>query len=411
MGILNKKKSLYLTSGVLGLTTAALFGVNATSAQAANKGTVNYQGGATTVWDSPTVGQRPQSYLQRGQSVTIQATKQVYHQTWYQIGTNQWVSSQYITPASEDTQPAAPVQPVSKAPAATPVGTITTVGTITINYQGGATTVWSQPNFRQHTGKYLPYGTIVAVINQKAVNGAVWYQLADQGWVPAEYATFNQAKTTAVQPAAATTTDTASSNAVADSNPAPAASAAQPAAKAPAAATPSTNATAAPTAPVQPAANTGVAAAQPATTASSTTTAAVNTNQNGTSVASSTATNNNAAETVVAAALSQVGTPYVWGGATPGQGLDCSGLVQYAYGRANVALSHYTVAQESAGRQVSLSDLQPGDIIFWGGVGASYHDAIYIGNGQYVHAPQPGETVKVASISQYFMPSFAVRVF
>lgn len=399
MGILNKKKSLYLTSGVLGLTTAALFGVNATSAQASSKGTVNYQGGATTVWDSPTVGQKPQSYLQRGQSVTIQATKQVYHQTWYQIGTNQWVSSQYITAASEDTQPAAPVQPASKAPAAT------SVGTITINYQGGATTVWSQPNFRQHTGKYLPYGTIVAVINQKTVNGAVWYQLADQGWVPAEYATFNQAQTTATQPVAATTTDTAGSNAVADSNPAPAASASQPAANAPAAATPAA------TAPVQPAANTGAAAAQPVATASSTTTAAVNTNQNGTSVASSTATNNNAAETVVAAALSQVGTPYVWGGATPGQGLDCSGLVQYAYGRANVALSHYTVAQESAGRQVSLSDLQPGDIIFWGGVGASYHDAIYIGNGQYVHAPQPGETVKVASISQYFMPSFAVRVF
>ncbi|MGL5885080.1 MAG: C40 family peptidase, partial [Bombilactobacillus sp.] len=170
-------------------------------------------------------------------------------------------------------------------------------------------------------------------------------------------------------------------------------------------------ATPAPTAPVQPTANTGAAAAQPVAMASSTPTAAVNTNQNRTSVASSTATNNNAAETVVAAALSQVGTPYVWGGATPGQGLDCSGLVQYAYGKANVALSHYTVAQESAGRQVSLSDLQPGDIIFWGGVGASYHDAIYIGNGQYVHAPQPGETVKVASISQYFMPSFAVRVF
>ena len=407
MGILNKKKSLYLTSGVLGLTTAALFGVNATSAQASSKGTVNYQGGATTVWDSPTVGQKPQSYLQRGQSVTIQATKQVYHQTWYQIGTNQWVSSQYITPASEDTQPAATSSPASKAPAATPVGTIT------INYQGGATTVWSQPNFRQHTGKYLPYGTIVAVINQKTVNGAVWYQLDDQGWVPAEYATFNQAKTTAVQPAAATTSETAGSNAVADSNPAPVAPV-QPASKAPAAATPSTNAAAATpasTTPVQPTANTGAAAAQPVTTASSTTTAAVNTNQNGTSVASSTATNNDAAETVVAAALSQVGTPYVWGGATPGQGLDCSGLVQYAYGKANVALSHYTVAQESAGRQVSLSDLQPGDIIFWGGVGASYHDAIYIGNGQYVHAPQPGETVKVASISQYFMPSFAVRVF
>ncbi|MBA1393771.1 NlpC/P60 family protein, partial [Lactobacillus sp. XV13L] len=106
-----------------------------------------------------------------------------------------------------------------------------------------------------------------------------------------------------------------------------------------------------------------------------------------------------------------VGTPYVWGGAVPGQGLDCSGLVQYAFSQAHISMSHYTVAQESAGQRIDLSNLQPGDIVFWGGVGASYHDAVYIGNGQYVHAPQPGQSVQVASISQYFMPSFAVRVF
>ena len=116
------------------------------------------------------------------------------------------------------------------------------------------------------------------------------------------------------------------------------------------------------------------------------------------------------AQTVINAALSQIGTPYVWGGSTPGVGLDCSGLVQYAYSRAGVSLGRITTAQEGAGQRVSLNSLQPGDIIFWGGAGASYHDAIYIGGGQYVHAPQPGESVKIGTISSYFMPSFAVRV-
>lgn len=374
MGILNKKKSLYLTSGVLGLTTVALLGVSATSAKASSKGTVNYQEGSTTVWDSPTLGQKPKSYLQNGQNVTIQATKQVYHQTWYQIGSNQWVSSQYITLAKEDAQLESTSSSVSN-PEAT-----AHLGTITINYQKGATTVWSQPNFRHHTGKYLSYGAKATIISQKTVNGSVWYQLSDQGWVPAEYATLNQVKTPVVQSASSTS----QANNVTSTN--------------------TTAAALAPAATVQP----DVASS---TANTSSTNTASNTIQNVSSVAGSSTTNNNSDETVVKAALSQVGTPYVWGGAIAGQGFDCSGLVQYAYGKANIALSHYTVAQESAGRQVSLSDLQPGDIIFWGNVGSSYHDAIYIGNSQYVHAPQPGENVKVASISQYFMPSFAVRVF
>ncbi|RHW52031.1 peptidoglycan endopeptidase [Bombilactobacillus bombi] len=331
---MDKKKSLYLTSGVLGLTTAAFLGMNANSAQAASKGTVNYSGGATTVWDSPNVGQKPQRYLQTGETVTIQAEKQVYHQTWYQVGDNQWVSGQYITPATDQPEVKNTKATVEKATDSA----AKTTGTITINYQDGLTTVWAQPSFRQHTGEYLNYGQKVAIIDQKTVNGAVWYQLADQGWVPAEYATLNQA-TASTNPAPATTVDVDSVSAAATTN------------------------------------------------------------------------QSNAAATVVNAALSQVGTPYVWGGATPGQGLDCSGLVQYAYAQANVPMSHYTVAQESMGQKVSLDNLQPGDIVFWGNAGASYHDAIYVGNGQYVHAPQPGESVKVATISQYFMPSFAVRVF
>ncbi|MEJ1320021.1 NlpC/P60 family protein [Latilactobacillus sakei] len=78
----------------------------------------------------------------------------------------------------------------------------------------------------------------------------------------------------------------------------------------------------------------------------------------------------------------------------------------------HVLAFHWAVSQllkKVLGQRVSLNSLQPGDIIFWGG-GASYHDAIYIGGGQYVHAPQPGESVKISTISSYFMPSFAVRV-
>ncbi len=111
------------------------------------------------------------------------------------------------------------------------------------------------------------------------------------------------------------------------------------------------------------------------------------------------------AQTVVNAAKSQIGKPYVWGATGP-NAYDCSGLVQYAYSQAGKNIGRTTYQQAGAGQHVSVSQAQAGDILMWG----DYHDAIYVGNNQYVHAPQPGQNVTQATISSYFMPDYAIRV-
>jgi cell wall-associated NlpC family hydrolase len=99
---------------------------------------------------------------------------------------------------------------------------------------------------------------------------------------------------------------------------------------------------------------------------------------------------------VVGIAMRYLGTPYVWGGASPG-GFDCSGLVAYAYSQVGVSLPHYTGAQWNVGIGVSRSDLQPGDLVFFNGLG---HVGIYIGGGQFIHAPHTGDVVKISSLSE-----------
>jgi cell wall-associated NlpC family hydrolase len=114
------------------------------------------------------------------------------------------------------------------------------------------------------------------------------------------------------------------------------------------------------------------------------------------------------AAAVVAFAKAQIGDAYV-SGATGPNAWDCSGLVQAAYKQANITLPRVSQDQSVAGTQVSLSNLQPGDILYWGGAGSAYHVGIYVGGGQFVGAQNSGTGVIQASLD-YDPPSGAVRV-
>jgi peptidoglycan DL-endopeptidase CwlO len=95
-------------------------------------------------------------------------------------------------------------------------------------------------------------------------------------------------------------------------------------------------------------------------------------------------------------ALRYVGVPYSWGGASPSQGFDCSGLVMYVYGRLGVRLPHYTVGQFGHGRRVSYRRLAPGDLVFFSGLN---HVGLYLGSGRFIDAPHSGAVVRVTLLA------------
>ncbi|MFE7410795.1 C40 family peptidase [Streptomyces laurentii] len=114
------------------------------------------------------------------------------------------------------------------------------------------------------------------------------------------------------------------------------------------------------------------------------------------------------AASIVAFARAQVGDAYVPGGTGPNS-WDCSGLVQAAYRQAGIDLPRVSSAQSMKGTAVSLSNLQPGDILYWGGRSSSYHVAIYVGGGKFVGA-QNSSTGTVERSLDYDPPSGAVRI-
>ena len=100
---------------------------------------------------------------------------------------------------------------------------------------------------------------------------------------------------------------------------------------------------------------------------------------------------------VVGLAMQELGKPYVWGAAGPSS-FDCSGLVMYVYAQVGVSLPHNAAAMYSYGTPVSYGDLQAGDLVFFSGLG---HMGIYIGGGQFIHAPHTGDVVKISSMSSH----------
>ena len=119
--------------------------------------------------------------------------------------------------------------------------------------------------------------------------------------------------------------------------------------------------------------------------------------------------NASAAQVAVSAAMSVIGTTYVWGSANPSVGFDCSGLTSWAWAQAGVYIPHSSAAQYSALPKVPLGSVQPGDLIFY--YSPISHVALYIGGGQIVHArhPGPGGEVQVSSMYGYDTPVGAAR--
>jgi cell wall-associated NlpC family hydrolase len=105
---------------------------------------------------------------------------------------------------------------------------------------------------------------------------------------------------------------------------------------------------------------------------------------------------------VVGIAMQYLGTPYVWGGASP-SGFDCSGFVMYVYAQMGVSLPHSSYAQYGYGSPVSRDQLEPGDLVFFDGLG---HVGIYVGGGSFIHAPHTGDVVKISSLSGWYSSTF-----
>lgn len=105
------------------------------------------------------------------------------------------------------------------------------------------------------------------------------------------------------------------------------------------------------------------------------------------------------AQKVIDCLNKQKGIKYLWGGEKPETGFDCSGLVKYCFKQgAGMNLPHFTGDLVKRGKPVKKNELKPGDLIF----PSSHHVGVYIGNGNFIHAPHTGDVVKVSKVSKFY---------
>ena len=361
-------------------------------------------GESIAVWNSYEDGkQQTGKYLPYQSSwKTYKKVKTVKGETWYNLGGNQWISSDNVeeeAPIAVTADLSAVATAVSQVPAANVANNDAAQAPVAnVNNAQQATAPVAQP--AQQVATTTANTASVATTTPVQTNTAANVQQASAP-VQQASAPVQQAAASVVQPAQQTATTTASANTQA----APAQTnyvQTNTAATTKQVSTASTQSNTTYTAPAQnnTAAKPAQQQAQPTQQASS----QAATTQTAKPQAS-TQSNSSTAQTVVSAAQSQIGKPYVWGATGP-NAYDCSGLVQYAYSQAGKNVGRTTYQQAGAGQHISVSQAQAGDILMWG----DYHDAIYVGNNQYVHAPQPGQNVTQASISSYFMPDYAIRV-
>ena len=109
-------------------------------------------------------------------------------------------------------------------------------------------------------------------------------------------------------------------------------------------------------------------------------------------------------------AVAMIGRPYLYGGASPDSGFDCSGLVHYSYQQSGVSVPRTSLEQFRAARKISLGEAVEGDLLFFEDQEKLSHVGIYIGDGQFVHAPTSGRTVSIANLDNAYYQMHLVGV-
>lgn len=343
--------------------------------------TIKIAKGGVAVWDTPYKGHhKTGKYLQN--KTGWKTTKRVLidGKYWYCLGGNQWVDGQYAVLKDDNND---------SDNSGTEDGTEEIYkNVVTINVAKGGVAIWDSPYQGKHTtGKYLKKGTAWKTTKRVKIDGKYWYCLGGSQWLDSQYAILGHVGKEETFKDVVTVNVAKGGIAVWNS-------------------------------PYQGQHTTGKYLKKG--TSWKTTKRVkvegkywycVGGNQWLDSRYVELKSGSNArVKKAIDTAKAQVGKPYVYGGNNPGVGFDCSGLTQYAYSKAGSNIGRTTINQEHAGSNVSLSSLKPGDLIFWGRAGSSYHVAISIGGNKYIHSPKPGDRVKVDTISSSFRPSFAKRV-